>query len=298
MFRCGVGAFPRLSLKQGFAKRSEDAYFLLARDHGALLLGGVADGVGAWRGAGIDPAQFSSALMRHAACAASASADPYAILEAAMSDCVQQQVQGSATALIFSAHKSTLRVASIGDSTLLVCRGASLVFSTPRQQLSFSTPFQLGFAPSHHVKFQQPSDAYVGEFELENGDKIIVTTDGLVDNLAVDRVLEVLAASSSSDAAECSQMEALALRLAEEARNNSVDRSRDSPFSLAAKEADVLWHHGGRPDDITVLALAFQSAAASRPARAAGAVTSLPATAPGLADSVPANEAWKEAQLQ
>lgn len=38
------------------------------------------------------------------------------------------------------------------------------------------------------------------------------------------------------------------------ARELSLDNTRDSPFSLLAKENDIMWG-GGMPDDITVVAL-------------------------------------------
>ena len=41
---------------------------------------------------------------------------------------------------------------------------------------------------------------------------------------------------------------ALARALVTRARAAATDRSRDSPFSLAAKDADILWRSGGRAD--------------------------------------------------
>lgn len=44
----------------------------------------------------------------------------------------------------------------------------------------------------------------------------------------------------------------LASLLAHRAAELSVDRSRDGPFARLAKENDILWTKGGRPDDVTV----------------------------------------------
>lgn len=44
----------------------------------------------------------------------------------------------------------------------------------------------------------------------------------------------------------------LARMLAHRAAQLSVDRSRDGPFARLAKECDILWTKGGRPDDVTV----------------------------------------------
>jgi protein phosphatase PTC7 len=48
-------------------------------------------------------------------------------------------------------------------------------------------------------------------------------------------------------------MEILAAALADKAFEFSMDRRRDGPFALLAKENDILWSHGGRLDDITVM---------------------------------------------
>jgi hypothetical protein len=50
-------------------------------------------------------------------------------------------------------------------------------------------------------------------------------------------------------------MQRLADALAQTARTFSLDRMRDGPFARLAKENDILWSSGGRPDDITVVAV-------------------------------------------
>lgn len=45
---------------------------------------------------------------------------------------------------------------------------------------------------------------------------------------------------------------ALAQHLVTKARTLSLDRERDSPFALLAKENDIMWG-GGMPDDTSVL---------------------------------------------
>lgn len=49
-------------------------------------------------------------------------------------------------------------------------------------------------------------------------------------------------------------MNELAKTLVDQARAYSVDKSRDSPFALLAKENDIMWG-GGMPDDTTVIVL-------------------------------------------
>lgn len=54
-------------------------------------------------------------------------------------------------------------------------------------------------------------------------------------------------------AGESVGMQSLAQRLADAARSFSLDRMRDGPFARLAKENDILWSSGGRPDDVTVI---------------------------------------------
>lgn len=44
----------------------------------------------------------------------------------------------------------------------------------------------------------------------------------------------------------------LAKEIVEKAREMSLDKNRDSPFALLAKENDIMWG-GGMPDDTSVL---------------------------------------------
>lgn len=47
-------------------------------------------------------------------------------------------------------------------------------------------------------------------------------------------------------------VKALAELLTRKAREASLDKQRDSPFAILAKENDIMWG-GGMPDDTTVL---------------------------------------------
>ena len=50
-----------------------------------------------------------------------------------------------------------------------------------------------------------------------------------------------------------SAVQILAERLTNKAREYSIDTKRDSPFALLAKDNDVLWSQGGKPDDTCVV---------------------------------------------
>lgn len=97
------------------------------------------------------------------------------------------------------------------------------------------------------------------------GDVIILASDGLFDNLDLNEVVdevcqwedkwfpsvdgsEIQKYSESGDSA----VQALAEQLVHKSREYSLDKMRDSPFAVLAKENDIMWG-GGMPDDTTVV---------------------------------------------
>jgi len=85
------------------------------------------------------------------------------------------------------------------------------------------------------------------------GDLIIMATDGLYDNLDLDEIVqEVSAWEHSHHNPNTDSLQTLAVRLVRKARELSLDKQRDSPFAILAKENDIMWG-GGMPDDTTVV---------------------------------------------
>lgn len=82
------------------------------------------------------------------------------------------------------------------------------------------------------------------------GDVIIMATDGLFDNMDLDEIVKEVHLWEQGDTV--SDVGALAQQLVEKARLLSLDKSRDSPFALLAKENDIMWG-GGMPDDTSVV---------------------------------------------
>ena len=119
------------------------------------------------------------------------------------------------------------------------------------QQLrDFNLPYQLGWTNEGGTKpFEAPSNANVGTVPVFADDIIVMATDGLFDNVALETVAEVCDAWEHDKGGA-----SLAKRLCEEARRRSLDDAVDSPFALLAKENDVMWG-GGMPDDVTVVCL-------------------------------------------
>jgi serine/threonine protein phosphatase PrpC len=180
----------------------EDAYF---RRPNAI---GVADGVGGWsRVKGANPALYSRKLM-HYACLELSKADeegefevdPKMVLQKSYDAvCVDVEKEvcfflvtnheilvGSATACIAILSDDELRIANLGDGGVVVVRGDEIVFRSEEQQHSFNFPFQLGTGSK-----DSPSDADLFTVKVEEGDVVVVATDGLFDNVFDDEIVSI-----------------------------------------------------------------------------------------------------------
>lgn len=202
---------------------------------------------------------------------------------------------GSATALVAALDPSgeaKLGVANLGDSGLRILRwsdgttprkprGVHIACRTTEQQHAFNCPFQLARLPepkdyadlrtkglgslvramekSAKTKQDLPehSDSYT--FEVQEGDVVLMGTDGIFDNLHDSEVCEL--AQISLEATVGSQEKAgpwhidpsrLAKAYAEAARVRSEDTSARTPFGNLARQAG-LQHMGGKMDDISVV---------------------------------------------
>jgi serine/threonine protein phosphatase PrpC len=210
---------------------------------------------------------------------------------------------GSSTALVTALSGSTgiLGVANLGDSAMMQLRrqsngrlaGMRFVGCTREQQHSFNCPYQLACMPteadfprllaegksalvtavkrSRHVRQDVPEDADGYALNLEEGDLLVLGTDGLFDNLHQHEIQELasqaispheaserfelrdhmLASTAANDSASTAPGR-LAEALARAALHRSLDVKGRSPFSVNAQKAG-LHHVGGKMDDITVV---------------------------------------------
>ena len=200
---------------------------------------------------------------------------------------------GSSTALVASVDHAynQFATANLGDSGALVLRrvgpeaalgtmdmqGAGgeegdwqVVFRTGQQLHAFNHPYQVGFDDQREGEgaFDRPEAADVARTPVGPGDIIVLASDGLFDNMHEEELVEVVrtwaakhalpdVAASPAPAASAA-VQALSQALADAALALSMDSSRDSPFAVLAKENDILWSHGGRMDDITVVCAQVQ----------------------------------------
>jgi len=227
----------------------------------------VADGVGGWAEVGVDPSEFSNRLMRFVQQKAKSLAEnlfastrnvaaatlnrstgvvvePMQLLEYAYGEISKDEnLEGSSTACIVVIQNQELKSANLGDSGFMVVRDGKRIFHSTEQIHSFNFPYQLG---CHKRPAETPRDAREDKFAVKSGDVVVVGTDGLFDNLFPDEIIETLQAHSTLDAQQ------LAERLARRARDKSLHRLCETPFSREANRWGMRYS-GGKPDDISVL---------------------------------------------
>ncbi|XP_046840868.1 protein phosphatase PTC7 homolog [Xenia sp. Carnegie-2017] len=237
----------------------EDAFFITEDKVRNVL--GVADGVGGWRNYGIDPSLFSSALMENCKNLIEQGLlndpSPIEIMKEGYHEIFENKepLFGSTTACIAVLDKknSLLHSANLGDSGFLVIRKQSVIHSSMGQQHYFNTPYQLAIPPPECEGNVIQDDLESAEercFPVEEGDVVVMATDGLFDNLTESQILDEI--SKLKDHQLCS-VQSVADSLANLASSLSYDPNYFSPFAKQAKEEEGIEAVGGKPDDITVL---------------------------------------------
>nr|CAD7601255.1 unnamed protein product [Timema genevievae] len=226
-----------------------------------LVPAGVADGVGGWRNYGIDPGEFSNFLMRTCErlvlCGRFVPTEPAGLLARSYYELLEskQPILGSSTAcvMVLNAETRTAYAANIGDSGFVLVRKGEVVHRSEEQQHYFNTPFQLSLPPPGHsglVLSDRPESADTSNFTVEDGDVILLATDGVFDNVPDHLLLsELCKVEGERDPVK---LQGVANAIALMARSLAFDSTFMSPFAKNARDngIDTL---GGKPDDITVL---------------------------------------------
>lgn len=237
----------------------DDAWFTAKYKTADVL--GVADGVGGWRAYGIDPGEFSLHLMqtcqRLVNMGRFTPINPSELLARSYYELLHHKkaILGSSTACVVVLNKenSTLYTANIGDSGFMVVRRGKVIHKSEEQQHYFNTPFQLSLPPPGYqanVLSDQPDSAITNNFPVEDGDVILVATDGVFDNLPQSLLIKELCKVQGERCA--TRLQTVANSIAWMARNLSFDETFISPFAESAF-ANGINTIGGKPDDITVL---------------------------------------------
>ncbi|XP_017778075.1 PREDICTED: protein phosphatase PTC7 homolog [Nicrophorus vespilloides] len=237
----------------------DDAWFTSKTKNADIL--GVADGVGGWRAYGIDPGEFSLHLMRTCERLVKLGKfipnNPSDLLARSYYELLHHKkpILGSSTAcvVILNKENSTLYTANIGDSGFMVMRHGKVIHKSDEQQHYFNTPFQLSLPPPGYqadVLSDQPDTAMTENFPVEDGDVILLATDGVFDNLPHKLLVNELQKVQGERCA--TRLQTVANSIAWMARNLSFDETFISPFAESAF-ANGINTIGGKPDDITVI---------------------------------------------
>lgn len=257
-----VAGFPK-DFKSGKVRKGkigDDAWLLKCVNSTDILA--VADGVGGWRDYGVDPGDFSYSLLRSVDHITNVSKNwsahnPVVLLASAFRELLHSKrpITGSSTAcVLFLDHDSCrLFTVNIGDSGFLVVRKGRVVHQSEEQQHYFNTPFQLAVPPPGHdgsALNDSPESANQSQFAIEDGDVILLATDGVFDN--VPEPILVAELSKLGGVKDQIFVQQTANSIALMARNLSFDGKFMSPFSQRAREYGIR-AIGGKPDDITVL---------------------------------------------
>ncbi|EDV90793.1 protein phosphatase PTC7 homolog fig [Drosophila grimshawi] len=238
----------------------EDSWFVHSAPKSETM--GVADGVGGWRQMGIDSGVFAKQLMTNCS-KLSEQADydgrnPRQLLIDGYHRLKEHatNVWGSSTACLVSLHRSdcTLHSANLGDSGFLVLRHGKVLHRSDEQLHVFNTPYQLSVPPTsqmHKVLSDQPEEAICTQLGLQQGDLVLVATDGLFDNVVESELVQQLQQLHGETRVEKVQL--AANRLVDLAKRLSLRTDYQSPFALRAKANNMNYGAGGKPDDITVI---------------------------------------------
>lgn len=224
---------------------------------------GVADGVGGWRAYGVDPGLFSLNLMQNCERLVKAgyfvNDQPAQLLASGFREMQESKrpIIGSSTACvaILNHADGKLYTANIGDSGFLVFRGGKVVHRSHEQQHYFNTPFQLSLPPSNmaaDVLSDAPESADQYEFSVEDGDVIMLATDGVFDNIP-DSILVEEIGTLQNGPLDPAKIQACANSIALIARKLSQDEKFLSPFAKNARANGFVNVVGGKEDDVTVI---------------------------------------------
>jgi len=246
-FRFGSKAVPH---PDKVGKGGEDAFYAQAQ----MLA--VADGVGGWAKHGVDPGLYSKELCTHIRKLnelnrATYKEDPKSLLVLAAR---QTKSEGSSTLVILSIDESKpiLRTSYVGDSCYMIFRQKEdqttlqLVHASQEQVKRFNFPYQIGSVGD------SPLTALEYTHEVEDGDIIVVGSDGLFDNMNANQIADNLMSQKGNSTWDDLDLNSAAHSIADLAHEYSLDSDYDSPFAKGARAAGFTYS-GGKSDDITVV---------------------------------------------
>ena len=214
----------------------EDGYFIHYANDATYLC--VFDGVGGWANKGVNVKEFVNEMIEN--CKMSINKghlNPEIIIEDALN---HTERAGSLTAIMAIIQENNMKIYQIGDAGMVIINGDRIIFKTDEQQHSFNYPYQIGRAGSGEFHGDKPSEGLFYRITINDGDTVIMGSDGLFDNLKKGEIV-----NNDESAKE----------LCLEAYRNSKQGIKIVPFYQRAYDEGVIDYlkQGGKQDDITAV---------------------------------------------
>jgi protein phosphatase PTC7 len=84
----------------------------------------------------------------------------------------------------------------LGDSGYMLIRNKQVIFKSSAQSHRYNAPYQLGCTPpellEHDLYRDRPEDSVCQTHRIKSGDFLIVSSDGLFDNLYEDEIAMII----------------------------------------------------------------------------------------------------------
>jgi len=221
-------------------KGGEDGYF--ATNYAI----GVADGVGSYARKGMDPGKFAKNIMDECEKYLEEHPDLEELKKAvdhSLKMVQRRNIMGGTTVCLAVLHEDKLIGFNLGDSRFVIIRNGKLAYETKEGQHVFNCPHQIT-----HKKRMREEEATQEDICVQDNDIILMGTDGLFDNVFKETIVKIM----NDELQHEKSLDAIAQRLATEARKNSANRNFDSPFAQNARNSGVD-KIGGKMDDITIV---------------------------------------------
>ena len=193
----------------------------------------VADGVGGWNLHGVDPSKYSKSLVKSFTELFNKNEkskfNDINLFAKAVN--LTKNIKGSSTFCSCRLLSDRLSTLNLGDSRYLLMKNKKIFYSSKEQQHSFNFPFQVG------TNGDSPLSAQINSHIVNEGDIIVLGTDGLWDNVHDETIVDMISNSKTVK------------DIGKYCYQKSKDKMYISPFCLHSG----LRYFGGKPDDITII---------------------------------------------
>lgn len=230
-------------------------------DKGLTVLA-VADGTSAAQGGEYSRHLMEQTKLHAAAESGDAPAEvplPRWLLEEGWKSAGRAQIEGRSTAMVLTLDGALgqLSASYVGDCGFAVLRPKAAaaahgwtyapVCQSEPQQHYFNCPYQLGLFKT--VEDETPEHAQDMSFKLRMGDVVVLATDGLWDALFTEEIIAIVSRNMMDGVAPSD----IARELVETAHRLALQKHRDSPFAMNARDEGLIAAPIEVQDDQTVL---------------------------------------------